>query len=84
MLENKELIDIDNTGYGTIIIPKKRFMESNYTEEELKVLSEVTKEFDVYNCQQITEYSHKEDLWKNSTLKDEIKVEDSYKLRILN
>ncbi len=79
-----KLIATKRTMYGTVIAPKVKLNAESYTERELAVLNEVCDYFDSYSSTRISDYSHREPLWKETELKDVIPIGEAYKLDDFN
>lgn len=80
ILESKKIISINQNGYGKYINAKINLKKSAYTEKELYVLQKVATKFKNYSSSEISEYSHKEKLWKDALLKEVIPLEKAQEL----
>ncbi|MFR0781265.1 MAG: Panacea domain-containing protein [Zhenhengia sp.] len=80
ILQQYGLIDMDNNGYGTLIYPLVKFKDDNYTCQEREVLQAVVERFRGISASCISERSHGEQLWIERQLKQEIPLEEAYKL----
>lgn len=76
-------IELNATAYGTVIIPKVNINGSEYDERELDILKRILYKFDTYTASDISDYSHKEPLWEEASLKSVINVEEAYRLNDL-
>lgn len=81
LLVSNEFIQLKHDGYGMTINTEIELDESEYLEYERGVLQEVSDKFIDYSSSEISDYSHKETLWKNTLLKGEIKIERACELR---
>lgn len=72
---NLGFIELSNTGYGTVIIPKLRISSKDYNKREKYVLEKILKKFDKFTSTEISDYSHKESLWIKTQIKDVINIE---------
>lgn len=80
MLCRQNLIELNNNGYGTIIYPKARFKDENYTCREREVLQTVIERFRGFTASDITEQSHTEPLWIDGEMKQVIPLNQANKL----
>ena len=81
LLKQKNFIKIEYTNYGTIIYPLIKFKDDNYTYQEREVLQQVVDKFRYHTSAAISEQSHTEPLWINRQFKQEIPLEEAYKLK---
>ncbi|QEK12692.1 DUF4065 domain-containing protein [Crassaminicella thermophila] len=75
-----KLIKLKSTNYGTVILPGIKLKNSAYEEKEKEILKKVLDKFDMYTAAEISDYSHKEDLWLYTELKEEIDIERAIEL----
>lgn len=80
VLESKNFIELNSTNYGLYIEPKGYLNDKVYTEKELFILKRVLNKFKDYTSYDISEYSHKENLWKDTNLKEIIPLEKAGEL----
>lgn len=74
-LEKLGLIEFKTNEYGKYVDTRYKLSEDNYSKEELFILKKVSEKFEDYSSSEISDYSHKESLWKESSLKDIIPLE---------
>jgi uncharacterized phage-associated protein len=80
LLESVSYIKTEDTGYGTVINAKIRIRENEYTPEEIIIMRKVHARFDKFTAKQISDYSHNETLWKDTSFKEVISIERAYEL----
>lgn len=78
--EEKGLIKKATTIYGTVIVPKVNLFSESYTRSELEILNKVIETFDRYTSSEISDYSHRENLWMCSSIKDPIDINRAVEL----
>lgn len=78
-LQEAGLINIVPDQYGSVIVPKIRLKNDAY-EKEISTLKEVATKFDTWTAGEISEYSHKEPLWKKAYIHQVIPVSKAEEL----
>lgn len=73
-------IKLESTEYGKIVVPKIRIKKDDYEKDEKKVLHKVLNKFDDYTSRQVSNYSHRESLWKDTKIKNIISIERAQEL----
>ena len=67
LIEEVGLIKIVSDQHGSFVVPKKKFTETSYN-KEMGTIKEVSSKFDTWTAGEISEYSHRESLWKQTRL----------------
>ena len=74
-LQDKKIIELTRTQFGTVISPLFKLNDDQYTMEELEILKKVYNKFKGYTSARISEYSHEESVWSEDKLKEVIPLE---------
>lgn len=68
LIEKVGLIKMVSDQHGSFVVPKKKFAETSYN-KEIGTIKEVSSKFDTWTAGEISEYSHREPLWKQTRLR---------------
>lgn len=82
ILRDAEIIDFVpfHNGVGEKICTNENINTTVFSDTELKILKEVTTKFTDFNASKITEYSHKESAYKETSSKNVISYEYAFEL----
>ena len=67
LIEEVGLIKMVSDQHGSFVVPKKKFTEISYS-KEIGAIKEVSSKFNTWTAGEISEYSHRESLWKKTLL----------------
>jgi uncharacterized phage-associated protein len=74
VLSNLKLINLVETDYGLTIESNFNLDVNEYSDIERNVLNRVLERFNMFTASDISEYSHRESLWKNTPMKQIINL----------
>lgn len=74
MFSKFKFIMLEKSGYGVVIQPNIILSRECYLPFEIKIMDKVLHKFDKFTAHEISEYSHREPLWKNTILKEKIDI----------